>query len=120
LAQRLAFGLFEALVQVVNGLFQLRDAPIALRELFAQVLILAELLFVGRGVYADLDRHKPYQLGRILVKLPVIDKRALNKHHAASLARRVVDPLGFLQDLAQAGEGNLLRSAPPTHGAHVR
>ena len=68
-----AFGFFEAFLEIVNGLLELRD-------LLAKLLIFEEQLLVRRRVHADLDNDKPCQLSGIIVVFAVIGKWSLNKH----------------------------------------
>ena len=68
-----AFGFFEAFLEIVNGLLELRD-------LLAKLLIFEEQLLVRSAFHADLDNDKPCQLSGIIVVFAVIGKWSLNKH----------------------------------------
>ena len=68
-----AFDFFKAFVEIANGL---PERGI----LFAELLIFAEQMLVGRRVHADLDGEIPCQLSGIIGVLAVIGKGSLNKH----------------------------------------
>jgi hypothetical protein len=84
----LAFGFFQAFLEIAQGLFQPVDAPIALGELLAQLLIFETQLRVRRRVHADLDSDTPCQLSESIVVSALNGKWALNKDNS-DLRRRM-------------------------------
>jgi hypothetical protein len=75
-----AFGGFEALLQVANGLLQLRDELIALGQLLAESLVFG-LQFTQDGrVHADLSSTRSRQLTVIIEDSARNGNMALNKH----------------------------------------
>src|SRR5438270_510437 len=78
-----AFGGFETLLQVADGLLQLRDEAVALGQLLAEALVFG-LQFTQDGcVHADLGSTRSRQLTVIIEDFARNGNMALNKHPVA-------------------------------------